>query len=91
MPLGDDRRDELGKCFRHLPLNEECASYSALVEEGEHEVRVAQNSLGDRRFIVDTRLIPVLDVDRERGDRLAGVGRARDAGLLEVRLKVPIS
>src|SRR5205809_1456666 len=68
--LEDEVLDEPRECIRDLALDEERSLNAELVEEGENTVDVANHALRNRRVVVDTRLVPVLDVDRERSHRL---------------------
>jgi len=66
VPLCNERADEIRKRLRYLSLDEEGALDAAVVEHHQDSVDVAHDSIGDRRVVVEARLIPVLDVHRER-------------------------
>jgi hypothetical protein len=65
--LLDEALDELREGFRDTALDEERCLDAELVKDVENTVDVPNHTLGDRRVVVNTRLVPVLDVDRERG------------------------
>ena len=67
--LGDEALDKPGKRLCDPTLDEERRLDTALVEHGEHAVDVPNHAFRDWRVIVDARLVPVLDVDREGCER----------------------
>src|SRR3954454_839189 len=66
---------ELRERLCDASLDEERPFDPEVVEDGENSIDVADDAVRDRRVVVDARLIPVLHVDRERGDRNSALGR----------------
>ncbi|MGH8639504.1 MAG: hypothetical protein ACREUZ_20405, partial [Burkholderiales bacterium] len=65
MLLSDDLFNHAWELLRDFPLDEERAAYTRLVEKCEDEIDVADDPLRDWRLDVNTRLIPVLNIDGE--------------------------
>src|SRR5947208_880131 len=76
MAFRDELLQQLRKCFGDTALYEERPLHPELVQDGEDPIDVADDAFRDRRVVVDARLVPILDVDRERGD--GNVARQRD-------------
>ena len=74
MPLGDESLDQVREALGDATLNEERSFSVALVQDRKHSVDVAHDALADRCVEVDTRLVPVFDVDGKRRERPAVVG-----------------
>lgn len=87
VPFGYDRPEQLREPLRHHSLDEEGPFYSAISEERQDALDVGDDAFADRRVVVDARLVPVLDVDRQgnRGAAAIVAGAQADivAGLLD--------
>ena len=83
MASGDQPRHHPREGVRDPPLDEEGAANADIVEQLENPVGVAYHSLADRRVVVDRRLVPILDVNREcvggcaLGGGVSGTGNDR--------------
>ncbi len=64
MPFGDECLDGLREGLGDSPLHEEGPLYACLVEHRERAVEVANYTFGDRCVVVETRLVPILDIHR---------------------------